>query len=39
MNHIRAFLCFCGRIRFEFDKCITCEVSVCVCPINLPVVD
>jgi NAD(P)H-quinone oxidoreductase subunit I len=28
-----------GRIHFEFDKCIGCEVCVRVCPINLPVVD
>jgi NAD(P)H-quinone oxidoreductase subunit I len=28
-----------GRIHFEFDKCIACEVCVRVCPINLPVVD
>jgi NAD(P)H-quinone oxidoreductase subunit I len=28
-----------GRIHFEFDKCISCEVCVRVCPINLPVVD
>ncbi|NEP59154.1 MAG: NAD(P)H-quinone oxidoreductase subunit I [Symploca sp. SIO2G7] len=27
-----------GRIHFEFDKCIACEVCVRVCPINLPVV-
>jgi len=26
-----------GRIHFEFDKCIACEVCVRVCPINLPV--
>ena len=31
--------CFGGRIHFEFDKCIACEVCVRVCPINLPVVD
>ncbi|MEO0375168.1 MAG: NAD(P)H-quinone oxidoreductase subunit I [Cyanobacteria bacterium P01_A01_bin.17] len=30
---------FRGRIHFEFDKCISCEVCVRVCPINLPVVD
>lgn len=30
---------FRGRIHFEFDKCIACEVRVRVCPINLPVVD
>ncbi|KAH7436928.1 hypothetical protein KP509_05G044300 [Ceratopteris richardii] len=30
---------FCGRIHFEFDKCIACEVCVRACPINLPVVD
>nr|YP_635802.1 NADH dehydrogenase subunit I [Chara vulgaris]Q1ACE5.1 RecName: Full=NAD(P)H-quinone oxidoreductase subunit I, chloroplastic; AltName: Full=NAD(P)H dehydrogenase subunit I; Short=NDH subunit I; AltName: Full=NADH-plastoquinone oxidoreductase subunit I [Chara vulgaris]ABA61901.1 18 kDa subunit of NADH-plastoquinone oxidoreductase [Chara vulgaris]WAP91367.1 NADH dehydrogenase subunit I [Chara vulgaris] len=30
---------FRGRIHFEFDKCIVCEVCVRVCPINLPVVD
>ena len=28
-----------GRIHFELDKCIACEVCVRVCPINLPVVD
>ena len=28
-----------GRIHFEYDKCIACEVCVRVCPINLPVVD
>jgi NAD(P)H-quinone oxidoreductase subunit I len=28
-----------GRIHFEFDKCISCEVCVRVCPIDLPVVD
>ena len=28
-----------GRIHFEFDKCLACEVCVRVCPINLPVVD
>jgi NAD(P)H-quinone oxidoreductase subunit I len=28
-----------GRIHFEYDKCISCEVCVRVCPINLPVVD
>ena len=28
-----------GRIHYEFDKCIACEVCVRVCPINLPVVD
>ena len=27
-----------GRIHYEFDKCIACEVCA-VCPINLPVVD
>jgi NAD(P)H-quinone oxidoreductase subunit I len=30
---------FRGRIHFEFDKCISCEVCVRVCPINLPIVD
>ncbi|KAJ0791743.1 NAD(P)H-quinone oxidoreductase subunit I [Helianthus annuus] len=30
---------FRGRIHFEFDKCIACEVCVGVCPIDLPVVD
>ena len=30
---------FRGRIHFEFDKCIACEVCVRVCPIHLPVVD
>jgi NAD(P)H-quinone oxidoreductase subunit I len=30
---------FRGRIHFEFDKCIACEVCVRVCPINLPVVN
>nr|AJE61530.1 NADH-plastoquinone oxidoreductase subunit I [Dipteris conjugata]AXX76456.1 NADH-plastoquinone oxidoreductase subunit I [Dipteris conjugata] len=30
---------FRGRIHFEFDKCIACEVRVRVCLINLPVVD
>nr|WCD67013.1 NdhI [Impatiens morsei] len=30
---------FRGRIHFEFDKCIACEVCVSVCPIDLPVVD
>jgi len=30
---------FRGRIHFEFDKCIACEVCVHVCPIDLPVVD
>ena len=30
---------FRGRIHFEFDKCIACEVRVRVRPINLPVVD
>nr|YP_009668608.1 NADH-plastoquinone oxidoreductase subunit I [Haplomitrium blumei]QCW59382.1 NADH-plastoquinone oxidoreductase subunit I [Haplomitrium blumei] len=30
---------FRGRIHFEFDKCIACEVCVRVCPINLPVID
>lgn len=30
---------FRGRIHFEFDKCIACEVCVRVCPIDLPVVD
>ncbi|TYJ10238.1 hypothetical protein E1A91_A11G193800v1 [Gossypium mustelinum] len=29
---------FCGRIHFEFDECIACEVCVRVCPINLPIV-
>ena len=24
-----------GRIHYEFDKCIACEVCVRVCPINL----
>ena len=28
-----------GRIHFEFDKCIACEVCVRVCPVNLPVGD
>ena len=28
-----------GRIHYEFDKCIACEVCVRVCPINLQVVD
>ncbi|WP_072621415.1 NAD(P)H-quinone oxidoreductase subunit I [Spirulina major] len=28
-----------GRIHYEFDKCISCEVCVRVCPINLPIVD
>ena len=28
-----------GRIHYEFDKCIACEVCVRGCPINLPVVD
>jgi NAD(P)H-quinone oxidoreductase subunit I len=28
-----------GRIHYELDKCISCEVCVRVCPINLPVVD
>lgn len=28
-----------GRIHYELDKCIACEVCVRVCPINLPVVD
>nr|WRW11022.1 NADH dehydrogenase subunit I [Lathraea japonica] len=28
-----------GRIHFEFDKCIACEVCVRVCPIDLPLVD
>ena len=28
-----------GRIHYEFDKCIACEVCVRTCPINLPVVD
>ena len=28
-----------GRIHYEFDKCIACEVCGRVCPINLPVVD
>lgn len=31
--------CFRGRIHFEFDKCIACEVCVRVCPIDLPIVD
>ncbi|GFQ08286.1 NAD(P)H-quinone oxidoreductase subunit i chloroplastic [Phtheirospermum japonicum] len=26
---------FRGRIHFEFDKCIACEVCVRVCPIDL----
>ena len=30
---------FRGRIHFEFDKCIACEVCVRVCPIDLPLVD
>ncbi|WVZ26779.1 hypothetical protein V8G54_000045 (mitochondrion) [Vigna mungo] len=30
---------FRGRIHFEFDKCIACEVCVRVCPIDLPIVD
>ena len=30
---------FRGRIHFEFDKCIACEVCTRVCPINLNVVD
>uniref|UniRef100_A0A453P6D3 Uncharacterized protein n=1 Tax=Aegilops tauschii subsp. strangulata TaxID=200361 RepID=A0A453P6D3_AEGTS len=30
---------FRGRIHFEFDKCIASEVCVCVCLIDLPVVD
>jgi NAD(P)H-quinone oxidoreductase subunit I len=30
---------FRGRIHYEFDKCIACEVCVRVCPINLPIVD
>nr|YP_009555659.1 NADH dehydrogenase subunit I [Selaginella kraussiana]AZU95776.1 NADH dehydrogenase subunit I [Selaginella kraussiana] len=30
---------FRGRIHFEFDKRIACEVCVRACPINLPVVD
>ncbi len=30
---------FRGCIHFEFDKCIVCEVCVCVCSINLPIVD
>ncbi|KAJ7555502.1 hypothetical protein O6H91_05G041900 [Diphasiastrum complanatum] len=30
---------FCGRIHFEFKKCIACEVCIHVCPITLPVVD
>jgi NAD(P)H-quinone oxidoreductase subunit I len=30
---------FRGRIHFEFDKCISCEVCTRVCPINLNVVD
>uniref|UniRef100_A0A3Q7FFM5 4Fe-4S ferredoxin-type domain-containing protein n=1 Tax=Solanum lycopersicum TaxID=4081 RepID=A0A3Q7FFM5_SOLLC len=29
---------FRGRIYFEFDKCISCEVCVRVCPIDLPVI-
>ncbi|KAK8349472.1 hypothetical protein V6Z11_A06G145300 [Gossypium hirsutum] len=28
---------FHGRIHFEFDKCIACEVCARVCPIDLPV--
>ncbi len=28
-----------GRIHYEFDKCIACEVCVRVCPINLPRVE
>nr|YP_009530578.1 NADH dehydrogenase subunit I [Paulinella micropora]AXY63267.1 NADH dehydrogenase subunit I [Paulinella micropora] len=28
-----------GRIHYEIDKCIACEVCVKVCPINLPIVD
>ncbi|KAL6320177.1 hypothetical protein AAG906_004686 [Vitis piasezkii] len=28
---------FRGRIHFQFDKCIACEVCVHVCPIDLPV--
>jgi len=30
---------FRGCIHFEFDKCIAYEVCVCVCLINLPIVD
>ncbi|CAN7027795.1 unnamed protein product [Brassica oleracea var. botrytis] len=30
---------FHGRIHFEFDKCIACEVCIRVCPIDLLVVD
>ena len=30
---------FRGRIHFEFDKSIACDVCVRVCPFNLPVVD
>jgi NAD(P)H-quinone oxidoreductase subunit I len=30
---------FRGRIHFEFDKCMACEVWTRVCPINLNVVD
>ncbi|KAJ7528775.1 hypothetical protein O6H91_15G019200 [Diphasiastrum complanatum] len=30
---------FRGRIHFEFQKCIACEVCIHVCPITLPVVD
>uniref|UniRef100_A0A3Q7IU26 4Fe-4S ferredoxin-type domain-containing protein n=1 Tax=Solanum lycopersicum TaxID=4081 RepID=A0A3Q7IU26_SOLLC len=30
---------FQGRIHFEFDKCIACEVCVRLCLIDLPVVD
>ena len=30
---------FRGRIHFEFDKCIACEVCVRVCPVDLPLVD
>ncbi|KAF6147442.1 hypothetical protein GIB67_022102 [Kingdonia uniflora] len=30
---------FGGQIHSKFYKCIACEVCVCVCPIDLPVVD
>ncbi|KAL2924204.1 NAD(P)H-quinone oxidoreductase subunit I chloroplastic [Bienertia sinuspersici] len=30
---------FRGRIHFEFDKRIACELCVRICPIELPVVD
>lgn len=30
---------FRGRIHFEFDKCIACEVCVRVCSIELPIVN